>query len=212
MIFHHLRSIFFVCLMCIATFAQAETLKIVVFGDSLTAGFGLERSQGFVPQLQARLIAEGYDVELINAGVSGDTTSGGRSRLDWSVGPDADGVILELGANDMLRGLPLKASRENLDAMMTNLTERKLPVLIAGMKAAPNMGKEYSDEFNSIYPDLAKKYDTLLYPFFLQGVAGDSSLNLPDGMHPTHEGVAVIVENILPSVKELIAKVTAKEG
>ena len=210
MIFHHLRSIFFVCLMCIASFAQAETLKIVVFGDSLTAGYGLERSQGFVPQLQVKLLAEGYDVELINAGVSGDTTSGGRSRLDWSVGPEADGVILELGGNDMLRGLPVKSTRENLDAMMTKLTERKLPVLITGMLASPNMGKEYGKEFNAIYPHLAKKYGTLFYPFFLEGVAGDGSLNQPDGMHPTNEGVAIIVENIFPSVKELIGKAAAK--
>ena len=133
MVFHHLRSIFFVCLMCIASFAQAKTLKIVVVGDSLTAGYGLERELGFVPQLQAKLLAEGYDVELINAGVSGDTTSGGRSRLDWSVGPETDAVILELGANDMLRGLPVQSSRENLDAMVTGLKKRKLPVLIAGM-------------------------------------------------------------------------------
>ena len=196
--------------MCTTSFAQAETLKIVVFGDSLTAGFGLERSQGFVPQLQAKLITEGYDVELINAGVSGDTTSGGRSRLNWSVGPDADGVILELGANDMLRGIPVESSRENLDAMVTGLKERKLPVLIAGMLASPNMGKEYGKEFNAIFPDLAKKYDTLFYPFFLKDVAGEISLNQPDGMHPTNEGVAVIVENIFPNVKELIEKIKAK--
>lgn len=210
MIFHHLRSIFFVCLMCTASFAQAETLKIVVFGDSLTAGFGLERGQGFVPQLQSKLTTEGYDVELINAGVSGDTTSGGRSRLNWSVGPEADGVILELGANDMLRGLPVKSTRENLDAMVTGLIERKLPVLIAGMQAAPNLGKEYGEEFNAIYPDLAEEHGTLFYPFFLKGVAGDGSLNQPDGMHPTKKGVAVIVENIFPSVKELIEKATAR--
>ena len=210
MIFHHLRSIFFVCLMCAASFAQAETLKIVVFGDSLTAGFGLERGQGFVPQLQSKLTTEGYDVELINAGVSGDTTSGGRSRLNWSVGPEADGVILELGANDMLRGLPVKSTRENLDAMVTGLIERKLPVLIAGMQAAPNLGKEYGEEFNAIYPDLAEEHGTLFYPFFLKGVAGDGSLNQPDGMHPTKKGVAVIVENIFPSVKELIEKATAR--
>lgn len=210
MIFHHLRSIFFVCLMCTASFAQAETLKIVAFGDSLTAGFGLERGQGFVPQLQAKLIAEGYDIEIINAGVSGDTTSGGRSRLNWSVGPEADGVILELGANDMLRGLPVKAIRENLDVMIAELTKRELPVLITGMQAAPNLGKEYGKEFDAIYPDLAKKYDTLLYPFFLNGVAGNGSLNQPDGIHPTKRGVSVIVKNILPSVKELIEKATAK--
>ncbi|MEP1443042.1 MAG: arylesterase [Hyphomicrobiales bacterium] len=196
--------------MCAASFAQAETLKIVVFGDSLTAGFGLDRGQGFVPQLQAKLITEGYDVELINAGVSGDTTSGGRSRLNWSVGPEADGVILELGANDMLRGLPVKSTRENLDAMVTGLKERKLPVLIAGMLASPNMGKEYGEEFNAIYPDLAEEHGTLFYPFFLKGVAGDGALNQPDGMHPTQKGVAVIVENIFPSVKELIEKATAR--
>ena len=210
MIFHHLRSIFFVCLMCAASFAQAETVKIFAFGDSLTAGFGLERGQGFVPQLQAKLIAEGYDVEIINAGVSGDTTSGGRNRLDWSVGPEADGVILELGANDMLRGLPVKSARDNLDAMVAGLKERKVPVLIAGMQAAPNLGEEYGKAFDAIYPDLAAKYDMLLYPFFLEGVAGDAALNQPDGIHPTHEGVAVIVKNIFPSVKELIARVTAK--
>ena len=210
MIFQHLRSIFFVCLMCAASFAQAESVKIVAFGDSLTAGFGLERGQGFVPQLQAKLIAEGYDVELINAGVSGDTTSGGRSRLNWSVGPEADGVILELGANDMLRGLPVKSARENLDAMVAGLKERKVSVLIAGMQAAPNLGEEYGRAFDAIYPDLAAKYNTLLYPFFLEGVAGDSSLNQPDGIHPTKEGIAVIVENIFPSVKELIEKIKSE--
>lgn len=210
MIFQGLRSIFFVYLLFIANTVQAETLKIVALGDSLTAGFGLERGQGFVPQLQAKLIAEGYDVEIINAGVSGDTTSGGRSRLNWSVGPEADGVILELGANDMLRGLPVKSARDNLDAIVAGLNERQLPTLIAGMHAAPNLGKEYGQEFDAIYPDLAKKYSTLLYPFFLEGVAGDATLNQPDGLHPTKEGVAVIVKNILPSVKELIEKIKAK--
>ena len=130
--------------------------------------------------------------------------------MNWSIGPEADGVILELGANDMLRGLPVEVARDNLDAMVAGLKERNLPVLVAGMRAAPNLGKEYGAAFDAIYPDLAAKYDMLLYPFFLEGVAGDGSLNQPDGIHPTKEGIAVIVDNIFPSVKELIEKIKSE--
>ncbi|MEM8797046.1 MAG: arylesterase [Pseudomonadota bacterium] len=190
--------------------AAQEPLKIVAFGDSLIAGFGLERNEGFVPQLQAILDERGHKVEIVNAGVSGDTTSGGLARLDWSVGPDADAVILELGANDMLRGLAPEVAAGNLDAMMERLNGRGLPVLIAGMRAAPNLGESYGAAFNRIYPDLAKKYGSLIYPFFLEGVAGNGGLNQPDGIHPTKEGVEVIVKGILPKVEALIEQVQAR--
>lgn len=187
--------------------AMAEPIKVVAFGDSLIAGFGLSPQEGFTVKLQAALQKKGHDVLIINAGVSGDTTSGGRSRLDWSVGPDTDAVILELGANDMLRGIKVDAVRGNLEAIVKKLQERKIPVLIAGMQAAPNLGEDYGRAFNAIYPDLAKQYDMLLYPFFLDGVAGNASLNQPDGIHPEAEGVDVIVARILPKVEELIRQV-----
>lgn len=187
--------------------AIAAPIKIVALGDSLTAGFGLPREDGFTIRLQAALVAKGYDVEIVNAGVSGDTTSGGRARLEWSLGADAQAVFLELGANDMLRGIKPDLIRANLDTILSSLKARNIPVLIAGMQAAPNLGTEYGTAFNAIYPDLAQKYDTLLYPFFLDGVAGNQALNQPDGIHPSAEGVQVIVERILPSVEELINQV-----
>jgi len=187
--------------------AIAAPIKIVALGDSLTAGFGLAREDGFTIRLQAALVAKGHDVEIVNAGVSGDTTSGGRARLEWSLGADTQAVILELGANDMLRGIKPDLIRANLDAISSSLKARNIPVLIAGMRAAPNLGAEYGAAFNAIYPDLAGKYEMLLYPFFLDGVAGNPALNQPDGIHPSAEGVEVIVERILPSVEELINQV-----
>ena len=184
----------------------ASTLKLAVLGDSLSAGFQLAPGAGFTDQLQAALKARGHDVDVVNAAVSGDTTSGGLSRLDWSVGPDVSAVIVELGANDALRGLPPETTRENLDQIVRRLRERGIEVLIAGMLAPRNLGDEYATEFDPIFADMAKVHDALHYPFFLEGIALEPKLNLSDGMHPNADGVAVIVENILPIVEELIKR------
>jgi len=179
---------------------------IVAFGDSLTAGQGLPREQAFPARLEAALLARGHRVKVVNAGVSGDTTAAGLARLDWSVGPDAQTVIVELGANDMLRGVPPAETRKNLDAILTRLEERKLPVLLVGMRAATSLGGIFGNDFDSIYKDLADKHDVLLYPFFLDGVVMNDALNQGDGMHPNAQGVEVIVKKILPSVEKLIGK------
>ena len=187
--------------------AFADPLTIVALGDSLTAGYMLPPDDGFPEQLQAALKERGYDdVTVVNAGVSGDTTSGGLSRLDWAVGPDADAVILELGANDALRGIDPAITRKNLEEMIARLKKRGLPILLAGMYAPPNLGKEYAARFNPIYPELAGEYDLILYPFFLDGVAADPALNLGDGLHPTSQGVRDIVTRIMPYVEKLIAR------
>lgn len=186
--------------------ARAETLTLVVLGDSLVAGYQLAPSDAFPARLEAALKARGHDVAVVNAGVSGDTATAGLERLDWSVGPEAGAVIVELGANDMLRGLDPDVPRAALDKIMARLEERGLPVLLAGMRAAPNLGPDYARRFDAIYPDLAARYDALLYPFFLDGVATVSGLNLADGMHPNPDGVGVIVERILPLVERLIER------
>jgi len=185
--------------------AAAEPYRIVGFGDSLMAGFGLNPGEGFTEKLQAALKARGRDVEVINAGVSGDTTSGGLSRLDWSVPDGTRLVIVELGANDMLRAVAPDIIEKNLDAMLAKLKDRKIPVLLAGMRAAPNLGADYQARFDAIYPRLAEKYGAALYPFFLDGVAGDSKLVLEDGMHPSAKGIDIMVERILPMLEKLIA-------
>ncbi|WP_047032855.1 arylesterase [Hoeflea sp. IMCC20628] len=187
-------------------FAEAP-LKLVGFGDSLMAGYQLQGDQGFPAQLQAALQQRGHDVEIIDAGVSGDTTSGGLARLDWSIPDGVDGVILELGANDALRGLPPETSRENLEAMISRLKERGIPVLLAGMLAPPNLGTDYETAFNAIYPELASEHELLLYPFFLDGVTGNSALQLPDGMHPNASGINKMVENILPVAEQFIEQI-----
>jgi acyl-CoA thioesterase-1 len=189
----------------------AEPLRIVALGDSLMAGYGLAEKDGFPAKLQAVLRAKGHDVEVINAGVSGDTASGGLARLDWSVPKDAAAVILELGANDALRAVNPAETRKALDEALRRLRERKLEVLLAGMLAPPNLGAEYSDAFDRIYPELAQKHSVLLYPFFLDGVAAVEKLNQRDGIHPTAAGVDVIVERILPSVEKLIAQTRANQ-
>jgi acyl-CoA thioesterase-1 len=186
-------------------------VKIVAFGDSLTAGYGLPEKDGFVPRLQAALAAKGIAAEIVNAGVSGDTAADGLARLDWSVPEGTDAVIVELGANDMLRGLKPEVTRYALDTILRRLTERHIAVLLCGMRAAPNLGAEYGQAFERIYPELAAKYGTLLYPFFLDGVAADLSLTQHDGLHPNAAGVGVIVERILPNVQELIARVRARQ-
>lgn len=183
-----------------------EPIKLVALGDSLTAGYQLGPDEGFAEVLQKRLSERGEAVEVINAGVSGDTTSGGLSRLDWSVPDDADAVILELGGNDALRGIDPATTKANLDRMLTRLSERDIPVLLAGMLAPPNMGPDYQAAFNPIFQDLAQKHDAVYYPFFLEGVAGEPRYGLGDGIHPNAEGVSVIVDNILPSVDSLLQR------
>jgi acyl-CoA thioesterase-1 len=186
-------------------------INIVAFGDSLTAGYGLPANEAFPIQLQRALEAKGLAVNVVNAGVSGDTTTGGLSRLDWSVPDGTDAVILELGANDALRGFDPDLTRKALDTLLRRLKERKISVLLCGMMAPPNLGAEYGRAFNSIYPDLAAQYGAILYPFFLTGVAADPRLNQRDGLHPTAAGVAVIVDRILPQVEQLITHVRAAE-
>lgn len=185
--------------------AKAE-IRILGLGDSLMAGYGLPPGDGFPDQLQAALRAEGLEAEVTNAGVSGDTSAGGRARLDWALASNPHAVIVELGANDGLRGLEPAETRRNLDAILTALDEKGLPVLLAGMLAPPNLGQEYGAEFEAVFRDLAKKHGVLFYPFFLEGVVGDPALNQQDGIHPTKEGVAVIVERILPMVRKLITR------
>ncbi|HUZ34645.1 MAG TPA: arylesterase [Xanthobacteraceae bacterium] len=191
--------------------AHAQTpVRIVALGDSLTAGLGLPVNDGVVPRLQAALAANGTAAEIVNAGVSGDTASGGLARLDWSVPNATDAVIVELGANDMLRGLRPQVTREALDALLHRLSERHIAVLLCGMRAAPNLGADYVKSFEAIYAELAVKYDALLYPFFLDGVAGKLDLLQSDGLHPNAVGVQVIVARILPKVQDLIARVSAR--
>ena len=199
--------ILFVTLCGAISSARAETFTVVGFGDSLMAGFSLGPGEGFTDKLQAALRAKGHDVTIANAGVSGDTTSGGLARLDWSVPDGTRLVILELGANDMLRGVSPNITQKNLDEMLAKLKARKIAVLLAGMRAAPNLGADYQTAFDAIYPKLAAKYDVPLYPFFLDGVAGQPGLQLEDGLHPNPKGVDAMVERILPTVEKAIAAV-----
>jgi len=196
-----------------AAAAPAERpVKIVALGDSLTAGFGLAASEAFPAKLEKALKARGLAVEVANAGVSGDTTSGGLARLDWAVPEGTDAVIVELGANDMLRGTDPRTARRALEEIVRRLTDRRIAVLLAGMRAAPNLGAEYAQKFEAIYPELAAKYDLVFYPFFLDGIAAESRLNQRDGLHPTKAGVDAIVARILPKVEELVARVRERRG
>lgn len=190
--------------------AKSAPFKIVAFGDSLTAGYGLPTQDAFPAKLERALKAKGIDVEIENAGVSGDTASGGLGRIDWSIPDGTDAVILELGANDMLRGIDPKITREALDSILAKLKERNIAVLLCGMRAAPNLGGEYVRGFESIFEDLARKYDVVFYPFFLDGVATQAKLALRDGLHPNGAGVDVIVAGIMPKVEELIARLGTK--
>ncbi len=194
----------------IVTGAEARTLTLLALGDSLTAGYGLQPSDAFPVKLEAALRARGHDVKVINAGIAGDTALDGASRLDWALAEPVDAVIVELGANDALRGLPVPQAEQALDNALARLAERKLPVLLAGMRAPPNLGPEYQAAFDGMYPRLAEKHGVLLYPFFLDGAAADPKLNQADGMHPNPAGVDVIVARILPSVEQLLAQVAAK--
>ncbi|WP_239025017.1 arylesterase [Rhodoligotrophos defluvii] len=189
--------------------AQTAPLKLVVLGDSLSAGYRLGAGEDFPSQLEAALKQRGHNVTVVNAGVSGDTASGGLSRLDWAVPEDADAVIVELGANDALRGVDPAVTEKALNAILQRLGERGIPVLLAGMIAPPNMGKDYGEAFNPIYSRLAQQHDALLYPFFLEGVATDAALNLDDGMHPNAKGIAAIVERITPLVEQLLERAEA---
>lgn len=183
-----------------------EPVTIVAFGDSLTAGYMLQPNQSFPAQLQMALEAKGHKVSIVNAGVSGDTTAGGLDRLAWTLQPVPDAVILELGANDALRGSDPAKARANLDSMLTTLKQSNIPVLLAGMKAPSNWGTEYVAAFDTIYPDLAAKHGVPLYPFFMDGVALNAKLTQPDGLHPTADGIAEIVKRILPDVEALVQK------
>jgi acyl-CoA thioesterase-1 len=199
-------------------FAQApaagagKPIKMVVLGDSLSAGLGLSASAAFPARLKESLKIKGIGVDMINAGVSGDTSSGGRDRLDWSVPEGTDAVILELGANDALRGTDPKVTRAALTDILARLKARKVAVLLCGMLAPPNYGSDYSARFNAIYPDLAKSFGVPLYPFFLEGVAADARLNQADGLHPTAEGVDVIVKNILPTVEAFLGAISGQRS
>lgn len=187
--------------------ANDRETVLVAFGDSLTAGFDIAPEKSFPAQLEAALRKKGHKVRVLNAGVSGDTTAAGLARFDWSIPEEADAVILELGANDALRGLPPEEARGNLDKILTKLKQRGLPVLLAGMAAPRNLGPEYTKAFDAMYADLAEKHGVALYPFFLEGVVNERTLNLADGMHPNGEGVAIIVKNILPAVEGLLQQV-----
>jgi acyl-CoA thioesterase-1 len=191
--------------------AAARTLQIVGLGDSLMAGYQLPPGNGFPAKLEAALKAKGADVAIADAGVSGDTTSDGLARVDWSVPDGTDGVILELGANDALRGIAPEQSEKNLDAIIAKLKARKIPVLLAGMLAPPNMGANYADRFNPVYKRLADKYQLTLYPFFLDGVAAQAKLQLGDGMHPNPDGVDVMVQRFMPMVTSFIGTIAAAQ-
>jgi acyl-CoA thioesterase-1 len=191
---------------------SGQPLRIVVLGDSLVAGFGIKPSDAFPAQLERALKAKGHAVEVINAGVSGDTTAGGLARVAWAVPENTNAVILELGANDALRGLDPARAKANLDAIITKVKAGGAEVLLAGMMAPRNLGADYVRAFDAIYPDLAAKHGVILYPFFLDGVAMDGKLNLDDGLHPNGRGVAEITRKILPSVEQLIERARARQA
>ena len=190
--------------------AEAANLRLVALGDSLTAGYGLAPADGFVPQLQAALAKNGFNVTVQNAGVSGDTSSGGLARLDWAVPRETQGVILALGANDMLRGISPNVTRKNLTAIIERLSAQNIKIMLVGMLAAPNLGKAYGERFNAIYPQLAKQYGLVFYPFFLDGVAAQRQFNLPDGIHPNAQGIARIVSRMQPDVETFIRAINAQ--
>jgi acyl-CoA thioesterase-1 len=197
--------------------AQAQTpspagrpVKLVALGDSLTAGYNLPGSAAFPVKLEQALRRKGVAVEIVNAGVSGDTSQAGLERLDWSVPDGTDGVILELGANDALRGIDPGQTRQSLEAIISRLKQRGIAVMLAGIYAPRNLGEDYAKRFDAIHRELAEKHGLVLYPFFLEGIAGDRALNQPDGLHPTAEGVDVIVRSILPTVERFIATLPAR--
>jgi acyl-CoA thioesterase I len=190
--------------------AETRVPVIVAFGDSLTAGLGLPESEAFPAQLERALRARGQEATVVNAGVSGDTAAAGLARLDWAMPDKASAVIIELGANDALQGLDPARTKAVLETIIAKVQAKGLPILLAGMEAPPNMGKDYTGAFRAMFADLAASHDLVFYPFFLDGVALDDSLKLDDGMHPNAEGVARIVQGILPKVEELLVRVKAK--
>ena len=216
--FAHIRVLIMALMAAGPAFAQtpaaapAKPVKMVVLGDSLSAGLGLSASAAFPARLQKALDDKGIKVDMINAGVSGDTSSGGRDRLDWSIPEGTEAVILELGANDALRGIDPAVTRAALTDILTRLKARKIAVLMCGMLAPPNYGSEYSARFNAIYPELAKSFGVPLYPFFLEEVAAEAKLNQADGLHPTAEGVDVIVKNILPMVEAFLGTISGQRS
>ena len=195
-------------LLFFSSIANAEEKVILAMGDSLMAGYNLPPNASFPAQLEAWLKAEGADVRVLNSGVSGDTTASGRSRLDWALasapGGRPDLFIVEFGGNDMLRGIDPRVTRANMDAILKQLSDKDIKVLVMGMQAPPNMGSEYESEFNAIFPELAEKYDFDLYPFYLEGVAAIPSLNLEDGIHPNENGIEIMVENSGPMILDMI--------
>lgn len=189
--------------------ATAAAIRLAALGDSLTAGYGLPAADAFPVRLQQALAAVGYDVTIANFGVSGDTTAGGLARLDAVLAAKPDGVIVELGANDMLRGLDPEAAQANLDAIVKRISAAGIPVMLCGMRAARNYGADYAATYDAMYPALAKKYDAVLYPFFLDGVTGKPELTLPDGLHPNVDGVAEIVARVLPTARTFLDRLPA---
>jgi acyl-CoA thioesterase-1 len=187
--------------------APAGPIHVVALGDSLTAGYGLAPGEALPDVLQRQLRAEGHDVQVQNAGVSGDTTAGGLARLDWAVSDGTDAVILALGANDMLGGLPPERARANLEAIIERLKAQNIAVLLIGMRASRSLGDDYANAFDQVFPQLAEKHGLIFYPFLLTGVALDPGLNQPDGIHPTAEGVRKIASRLLPSVEQLLSQV-----
>lgn len=185
---------------------RAARPRIVALGDSLTAGLGLDRAQAWPALLQARLDEEGYHYEVVNAGVSGDTTAGGRRRLDWALDGDVEVLVLELGANDGLRGVPPSETRANLDAMVTAAKARGITVLLCGMEAPPNFGAEYTQEFRAVFADVAQAHDVAFLPFFLEGVAGDPALNQADGIHPNIEGTRRVADHVWRALEPLLTR------
>ena len=189
---------------------KAQTVHILAFGDSLTAGLGVDPQEAFPARLEAALKARGHDIVIANAGVSGDTSSAGAERLDWSLVPEIDGVIVQLGANDALRGIDPQETEKALDRILSQLKQRKLPVLFVGMLAPRNLGPDYGKKFDALFPRLAEKHGVLFYPFFLDGVAAEPALNQPDGLHPNSKGVDMIVSRILPVTEDLLKQASAK--
>jgi acyl-CoA thioesterase-1 len=208
-----LRGIAIAAAVMISASARAETpIALLAFGDSLTAGYGLPQEQAFPQVLERRLADMGWNVKVRNGGVSGDTSAGGRARLDWMLEPKPDAVILELGANDALRGLPPEQLHDNLAAILKTLQDRQIPVLLAGMMAPRNLGPDYVKTFDQIYPSLSRAFDVPLYPFFLGPALSRKGLTLADGLHPNAEGVRMVVEGILPDVLKLLETVKAAKG
>jgi acyl-CoA thioesterase I len=191
--------------------SEAKPIKMVVLGDSLSAGLGLAANDAFPAKLQKALKDKGINVEMTNAGVSGDTASGGRERLDWSVAEGTQAVIIELGANDALRGIDPAVTRAALSDILTRLKARNISVMLCGMVSPPNYGRDYAERFNTVYPELAKSFGVPLYPFFLEGVAADAKLNQADGIHPTPQGVDIIVHNIMPTVEAFLGPLRGQQ-